>query len=252
MRVTAALLNAGAVPVGITPLLAAAGHGQAGCLQLLQRHAGPGAWQALLAAKDTYGRSALHFAAASGHALVVEMLLACPSGLDVWGVSAAGRNALQEAQQSGHTACARLILPAMQQATAAAEAAAAQLLQQQQHKAGSAGMRSPGSAKGRSSSSSSSSRPHALSIPAAAGALTSPKQQRKPAPPHVLGCGLDQLSMSQLDALELVHRASLLRLGEARIALACAQHEQEAAEQAALKAEIAARAAARQQQQQQQ
>jgi hypothetical protein len=53
-------------------------------------------------------------------------------------------------------------------------------------------------------------------------------------------------------ALQLVHRAALLRLGEARIALACQQHEQEAAEQARLHAEIAARAAARQQQQQQQ
>jgi ankyrin repeat protein len=64
-------LQAGAAPaasnaVGITPLLAAAGHGQAGCLQLLLRHVGPQAWQQLLAAKDAYGRTALHFAAASG------------------------------------------------------------------------------------------------------------------------------------------------------------------------------------------
>jgi hypothetical protein len=49
-------------------------------------------------------------------------------------------------------------------------------------------------------------------------------------------------------ALQLVHRAALVRLGEARIALACQQHEQEAAEAARLRAEIAARAAARQQQ----
>jgi hypothetical protein len=51
--------------------------------------------------------------------------------------------------------------------------------------------------------------------------------------------------------VQLVHRAALVRLGEARIALACQQHKQEAAEAARLRAEIAARAAARQQQQQQ-
>jgi ankyrin repeat protein len=68
------VLQAGAAPaaanaVSITPLLAAAGHGQVGCLQLLLRHVGPQAWQQLLAAKDGYGRTALHFAAASGGGL---------------------------------------------------------------------------------------------------------------------------------------------------------------------------------------
>jgi ankyrin repeat protein len=81
-------VQAGASPaasnaVGITPLLAASGHGQAGCLQLLHRHCGPAAWQTLLAAKDCYGRTALHFAAASGGDLAD--LIDCLLGRRCWG-----------------------------------------------------------------------------------------------------------------------------------------------------------------------
>jgi ankyrin repeat protein len=62
--------QAGACPAaanasGISPLLAAAGHGHTPCLQLLLRHAGAAAPQ-LVAAKDEHGRTGLHFAAASG------------------------------------------------------------------------------------------------------------------------------------------------------------------------------------------
>lgn len=58
----AALSNA----AGITPVLAAAGHGQAACLQLLLRHVGAERFGELAGARDAHGRSALHFAAASG------------------------------------------------------------------------------------------------------------------------------------------------------------------------------------------
>lgn len=93
---------------GISPLLAAAGRGHAAVLELLRRHAGP-AWPGLLAARDTHGRSALHFAAASGHADVVAALLA-PPGADVWAVSGPGHTALQEATRAGHRDCARCAL----------------------------------------------------------------------------------------------------------------------------------------------
>jgi ankyrin repeat protein len=64
-------MQAGAKPslhntAGLSTMLAAAGHGQAACLQLLLRHAGEQTFCKLAAATDSHGRSALHFAAASG------------------------------------------------------------------------------------------------------------------------------------------------------------------------------------------
>lgn len=51
---------------GLSAVLAAAGHGQAGCLSLLLRHLGQQRFGQLAAATDAHGRNSLHFAAASG------------------------------------------------------------------------------------------------------------------------------------------------------------------------------------------
>jgi hypothetical protein len=63
-------------------------------------------------------------------------------------------------------------------------------------------------------------------------------------PQHVLGLGLDDLSASQLEALETIHRSALARISDARVRLAAARAEASAAERARLRDEIAAVAAA--------
>ena len=58
-------------------------------------------------------------------------------------------------------------------------------------------------------------------------------------PEHVLGLGLEELSASQLEALESVHRAALARVAEARLRLAAARVEASVAERERLRGEIA-------------